>query len=31
MDASDFERRFRELVAEQAEGTGNTGCLACER
>lgn len=30
MNALDFERRFRELVAAEAEGSGNTGCLACE-
>lgn len=29
--AAEFERRFRELVAEQAKTTENIGCLACVR
>lgn len=31
MNASDFERRFRELVAQQATTRENIGCLACTR
>jgi hypothetical protein len=31
MNAAEFERRFRDLLAEQANRTENIGCLACER
>lgn len=31
MTPSEFEQRFRALVADFDEGTANQGCLACER
>ena len=31
MNADDFERELRKLVAAHGRGTENTGCLACER
>lgn len=31
MNASEFEQRFRALVAAHGRTTANAGCLACER